>query len=55
MHSAILDVQTDLGIVAQVGSNRVDANTIDFTENHFGLLVAIGSVLRQFSVASRLE
>jgi hypothetical protein len=44
-----------LGLSPQAGGNRVGSNTIDLPENYFGLLAAIGPVLRQFSVASRLE
>jgi len=40
---------------AQAGTNWVDSNTIDLPENDFGLLAAIGPVLRQFSRISGLE
>jgi hypothetical protein len=40
-----------LGCSPQAGINRVDSNTIDLPENDFGLLAAIGPVLRQFSRA----
>ena len=43
-----------LGLSPQAGGNRVGSNPIDLPENDFGLLAAIGPVLRQFSVASRL-
>jgi hypothetical protein len=39
-----------LGLSAQAGGNRIDVNTIDLPENDFGLLAAIGPVLRQGSV-----
>src|ERR1700694_2532237 len=54
MHSTILDVRTDLGVVAPSRRQSVGSNPIDLAENDFGLLAAIGPVLRQFSVASRL-
>jgi hypothetical protein len=44
-----------VGFSPQAGSNRLGSNTIDLPENDFCLLAAIGQVLRQFSVASRLE
>jgi hypothetical protein len=54
MHSTIFDLRM-LGLSSQAGSNRVGSNTIVLPENDFGLLAAIGLVLRRFSVASRLE
>jgi hypothetical protein len=38
-----------LGLSPQASSNRVGSNTIDLPENDFGLLAAIGAVLRQSS------
>jgi hypothetical protein len=38
-----------LGFSPQAGTNWVDSNTIDLPENDFGLLAAIGPLLRQFS------
>jgi hypothetical protein len=37
-----------LGFSPQAGTNWVDSNTIDLPENDFGLLAAIGPLLRQF-------
>jgi hypothetical protein len=45
--STILDVQTVLELASQAGSNRVGSKTIDLPGNDFGLLAAIGPVLRQ--------
>lgn len=39
-----------MGLSSQAGGNRIDENTIDLPENDFGLLAAIGPVLRQVSV-----
>ena len=41
--------EPSLGWSPQVGSDQLGPNTIDFLENDFRLLVAIGQVLRQFS------
>jgi Tfp pilus assembly protein FimT len=46
-----LDMRRILGLSPQAGSNRVGTNTISLPENDFGLLVAIGPVLRQSSGA----
>jgi hypothetical protein len=47
--STILDIRTFLGLSPQASSNRVSSNSIDLPENDFGLLAAIGGVLRQSS------
>jgi len=37
-----------LGLSPQAGSNWVDSNTVHLPANGFGLLAAIGPILRQF-------
>jgi hypothetical protein len=43
--------RADIGIALHGSSNWVRSNTIDLPENEFGLLAAIGSALRELSLA----